>query len=266
MSSIQNLGSILQTDNQGYIVSQSSSDKIQPKWRKPVDEAISKLVTLEGENIVSVYVRGSVARGQAIDQISDIDLLIVTDSRHNISPDDLNKMEKEVIDKFKFIQGVEFSFSGLKGILGADPKLNWRRSIIKTQTAHVYGRDSTDQLPPVKPGPIIFGHIFNLDKDIATFLNNLDTWPNKTIAARCTWIMKRILRSGYEIVMEREQAYTRDLYPCYAGFSKYYPGKQSTMWATLNLAINPITDKQALRLHLNDFGYWLASQAKDNRH
>lgn len=54
--------------------------------------------------------------------------------------------------------------------------------------------------------------------------------------------MKRILRTGHELVAERSVRFTRDLYRCWEGFGEYYPEKKNEMYHVLDLAINPIVD------------------------
>ena len=72
--------------------------------------------------------------------------------------------------------------------------------------------------------------------------------------------MKRILRTGFELVMGREQKYTRDLYPCYESFIKYYPQKKDDMYKTLELAINPIDDSKIIGYILKDWLFFMSKE------
>jgi hypothetical protein len=75
--------------------------------------------------------------------------------------------------------------------------------------------------------------------------------------------MKRFLRVGFELCAEKERAYTRDLYPCYQVFSKYYPEQERNMYQALDWALNPIDDKQRLTEFIKKFGSWLATRAEE---
>ena len=73
-------------------------------------------------------------------------------------------------------------------------------------------------------------------------------------------IMKVLLRSGFEVVMEREGKYTNDLYCCYQAFAKYYPARQNTMRRVLFLYLNPpIYDAEFLPVIL-DLGQMLLEE------
>lgn len=60
--------------------------------------------------------------------------------------------------------------------------------------------------------------------------------------------------------MDKEQVFTRDLYPCYEIFAKYYPQQASKMYTVLELAINPIDDVKTIVSFIDDFGFWLESE------
>ena len=86
---------------------------------------------------------------------------------------------------------------------------------------------------------------------------------DEDIEQKCTWIMKRLLRSGFELVMERSQKYTRDLYPCYEGFAEYYPKKKAEMYEVLELAISPTSSVDRINKVLNGIGMWMVEEIKN---
>lgn len=45
-------------------------------------------------------------------------------------------------------------------------------------------------------------------------------------------------------------------------FSRYYPDKEPQMYEFLNLALNPVADKQILRSVASEFGSWLQTETK----
>jgi len=73
--------------------------------------------------------------------------------------------------------------------------------------------------------------------------------------------MKIIVRTGLALVITKENTYTRDLYPAYKMFSKYYPEKESDMRKALEYAITPIIDTNQLLSFLNEYGTWMVSEA-----
>ncbi len=73
-------------------------------------------------------------------------------------------------------------------------------------------------------------------------------------------MMRRIIRTGLELVVERSGLFSRDLYPCYEVFSRYYPIQAPQMKQALHYAINPLTDKAQLLAFVYDFGSWLTAE------
>ncbi|MFO8039966.1 MAG: hypothetical protein R6U67_11015 [Sodalinema sp.] len=77
MSNILPIGSILPVDAQGYLVRWVSLEKIVEPWRSLVDDVAAAYVMAWPNRVMGVYIRGSVAAGQAIFKISDVDSLAV---------------------------------------------------------------------------------------------------------------------------------------------------------------------------------------------
>lgn len=69
--------------------------------------------------------------------------------------------------------------------------------------------------------------------------------------------MKRVVRTGFELVMARTHKYTRDLYPCYKEFSKYYPKRKNEMRKALQLCIVPTDNVKEISFLLNSLGKFL---------
>jgi len=74
--------------------------------------------------------------------------------------------------------------------------------------------------------------------------------------------MKWLLRVGFELVMERDHSYTRDLYPCWEQFSHYYPARREQMWDVLGWALNPITNRCQIRDQVGDLGGFLRDELR----
>jgi hypothetical protein len=55
---------------------------------------------------------------------------------------------------------------------------------------------------------------------------------------RHQWFPRRIVRSGFEVTMDRSDRFTRDLYLCYEQFAKYYPERSKQMYQVLINCLN----------------------------
>lgn len=256
---IKNIGSVLETDANGYIVKTASIDKIQPEWRPAVDAAVEAYKHNLGDILHSVYVRGSVAKGEAIEGVSDIDTMaLVTVSRDRVDTDWEKKFRSDFAEHFPFVNGVEILIKPVDRLGGGD------KILITTQTVCLYGEDIAPQLPPLKPGRDMVMHAFTIEQEINQTIAFLQSADNpERITQKCTWIMKRMVRTGCELVMERSRKYTRDLYPCYELFTQYYPKQSDGMYRVLELAIYPTTDNQEIVGVLESFGGWIAQETRN---
>ena len=256
MTTIKPIGSFLSTDENGFIINTTSIESIQPEWKPAVDSLVVAYKKQFGDNLHSLYIRGSVAKGKAIKDISDIDTIAVLHSKSSRVPR-TKAVQEEILTAYPFVRRIEFGIHSLDK-LGMFTKL-----MIQTQSVCVFGEDLTKTIPAFKVGKDTQQHIHSLEKEISSELNYLeDKHTPDEIKESCSWTMKRIVRSGCELVMERSGKYTRDLYPCYTVFSEYYPEQKERMHQILEFAITPSDNAQAVIEILENFGSWIVREIK----
>jgi hypothetical protein len=204
-----------------------------------------------------VYVRGSVGKGDAVLDVSDVDTFAyVTSKKEEIKTDWMESFEKEMLAKYHFAQGVELSIDPI------EDAPNDR--ILILQSACVYGDDLNEKIPKIKVGKETLGHVYSFNKNLIWFDNwALKSQTQEEIKKSCTWLTKRFLRTGLELTMERAGLYTRDLYPSYKIFAQYYPEKEVEMKEVLYLALNPTDDLSVIKRIRDNLGVWLEDQTKD---
>ncbi|HEY0081516.1 MAG TPA: nucleotidyltransferase domain-containing protein [Pyrinomonadaceae bacterium] len=281
MNEILEIGQILETNDAGFIVNHSRVEKIVEPW-KPVVEAVSDgYLKHLSDNVHSIYIRGSVARGLAREGISDVDSFAVV--REPVS--DLAwaaSLSREIGRRFPFCVGVEVVCLTHDELLQGDDEYHasWRM-MLKTQCVCVFGEDLAGRLPDYKPGAETVVHATDLRRQVQRLTDDLralllfgrlpfgnrlfkssDGGYGPLVSLGCAELMKRIVRTGFEIVMEKEGVYTRDLYPCYKIFSKHFPARERSMRRALELAINPTSDPKELLEFLEDFGPWMINAAE----
>lgn len=265
MTEILAIGQILTVDEAGFIIPEASTDKVPAEWRLLVERVILAYQTYWNEAVHSIYIRGSVAVGKAISGVSDLDsFAVVNTPKSQLDDTWCDPVQKQLKLEYPFCTGVELKALEAEGLLNLNLEAyNHLRMLIKTQAACVWGEDISLQFPSYKPDMDAVSHGFDLEEDLQRVLIDLqqfDQTESATVQKICQWMMKRIIRSGFEIVMETAQCYTRDLYPCYELFSRYFPEKQSQMYQALTWAINPIDDPVKISEFLNSFGRWLVQE------
>ena len=266
MIKITEMGTYLYPDSNGHIQKIVHAGLIQAAWKPVVDSMIQFYQEQLGEDLLSVYIRGSVAKGGAVDFISDVDSFFVSKTISDIPKPAKIAFYETTKAKFPFVNGVEIDGRNLDKLVALwKPKArSVYHELIKTQAICVWGNDISDEIPPFLLSEM-FAHVYGIEKELNGALAELDSsseFVPEEMKNYCTWIMKRLLRTGFEIVMIREQKWTRDLYLCYQSFSKYYPEKEELMRKVLHLALNPSEDSLEMGGVLKEFQPWLSEEIK----
>ncbi len=255
---IKNIGSVQPLDEEGFIINDLSLDNLQPEYLPIVNDILKFYKTEFPKNIHSVYLRGSVAKGKAVPNISDIDTFAISYSE--ITRQDLLdriKFYHEMTAKYPFLKGIEIFTKTLEEVQSSE-RLQF---LLQSQCLFVEGKDLRPELPKFGIGEWAYAHSNDIDGGIKM----LKGWLEKETAEEdlkenCTWIMKRTVRIGFELVMEKEQCFTRDLYPCYERFAKHYPEKAEEMRKALELAVFPTADMDEMWAVLNPLTTFLKGE------
>ena len=264
MTAIQRIGSYLELDEHGFLQSRADAANISGGWLRAVRMLTDAYLEKWDRDIHSVYVRGSLAKGLAVEGVSDIDSLAVLlpGKVQTESYDEFGvwaeKVEESVQETFSFVTGVEF---GLETFAGVRERDNPYTFIIKTEAACVYGESLVESIDPYLLSPEIAFQTRYFEQHLKQFSSE---YPDKSEADEpdyLVWLMRRFLRLGMELVMVDEKRYTRDLYLCYESFAKHYPEQAAEMYRALELAVNPKTGP-ATESFVQEFGAWLTGEAE----
>lgn len=260
---IRRIGSTCRVDEQGYIMNDSSLHNVGSHFKKAI--MFFKDVTLENFRceIHSIYIRGSVPRGLGIEGVSDLDVILVTDSHpEKLDGRLLEDIEKRVVAAYPFVNGVEMSCFHVDVMLETS-RFAMIPFMIKTHSICVYGENLQNKLPSYKADKALANeHIYHLEDLIHQAKRELEGNDDREdVKDCCVWIMKIIVRCGLAFVIQKEETYTRDLYPAYELFLKYYPEKEIEMREALNYAVDPSEDPEEIRSFLSEFGGWMIAEA-----
>jgi uncharacterized protein len=261
---IKPLGRLCATDEHGYIVNDSDANKIKPPFLDAVQDAVDFYRTFFGAELHSLYIRGTVARGVAIESHSDLDIIVVT--RDGFPVEQREQMNEQttsqVSAKHPCIDGIETVVLPLDHVLDTTT-FSMPVFLLKTHSACLLGEDLIPHLPNYRcDSTVARDHLERYSSYLQSAREDLLQSPDDEAEVRdiCRWIMKIIVRTGLALVMDREHAYTRDLYPAYQLFIKHYPEKTPDMTRALELAIEPSSEAQVVTDVLTSFGTWMEEQ------
>lgn len=256
---ILKLGSLLRVNENGFLFSDLKKNSIQPKWGKAVKKAVL-ILKKQIPGIHSVYVRGSVATGRAIDYVSDVDFLVVTKKQTRDVYKQRVFYNLEILArKFQFVTRFDVGYYTEKDIVHVK-----ERVLVKLRSVCVYGNDISHKIPALKPGKDICVTLLGLEREIEQTLSEIKEgyYTKENTKAMCTWMMKRLVRGGLELVSERDGVFTRDLYLCYENFSIHYPKYKKHSYEALELAIYPEDNLVKIRKVIKAFGGFLIKESK----
>lgn len=261
---IKSIGHYCASDEYGYLVNDSSLKKVSPEFLIVIKEVVERYQTHLGLDLHSIYIRGSVPRGLGIKGVSDLDTIAITHPNiQNIDVQWVKAVEQELNHKFSTVNGVEFSFYHIEDILETTT-FSMIPFMIKTHSVCVYGEDLSPQLPKYQADKTVGNeHLINLRNQIEQAKSDLlDNNDQEDIKDCCVWIMKILVRAGLALVILEEKLYTRDLYPAYTLFAKYFPEKEPDMKQALQYAIEPSKKPEAIVELLNTLGNWMIFEAE----
>lgn len=258
---VRPVGRVMGTDASGAYVPELVS-RVDPPWDAAVSAYVDALIQRFANAVNSIYVRGSLAKGTAIEGVSDLDGIAVVDSQAPVDREWLSSLHRDIRARFPFVEGLEVIVWS-HGELFADEGHNYRAFLLATQAVCVHGPSVIDDLPRFGFGPWAFSYAQRLDADIDTFLASVRTEPDAERRRSCVWIMRRIVRSGFEVVMDEEGTFTRDLFPCYEAFRRHHPEHADELWRALELAVSPTDDVDAAARVCEGIGRWVAGMGAE---
>ncbi len=222
---------ILWPDPHGVVQPMASLTAIQPAWRGPLDAIASSCRETCGNSFHSLYIRGSVALGQARNRVSDIDVVLLSNGCIDVLDKPWrDRLSDHISTSWPFVQSVELlpvAFCNLH----QSTKLC---ALLKTQSVCYAGDDIIAGLRPRRLGLDLLFESWTLPNDIALARKLLDT--PKADKAR-SWAAKKIVRSSFELVMCEAGCYTRDLSACRDYFLRYHPRQAHMLDAAFDFAI-----------------------------
>lgn len=262
MRPIAPLGSYLKQDSRGFIINEASLEKIRPPWNEALEELKRAYRSNLKERLHSIYVRGSVPLGEAVEEVSDVDTfaLIYPDGREFVLwervswEDELWENIRERYSRVADIEAATATFD--ERLREKNPGL---AMLIQTQSVCLYGQDISAGLGSFRPGPEMMLDYSRLRPTLYSFREKLKERGLAT-ESECKSVLKRIIRAGFDLVMEREGRYTPALYLCYRSFAKYYPEREAEMRRALELYLNPPVQVEVLSAFVESFGRWLEQE------
>jgi uncharacterized protein len=247
-------------DGDGYIVSDVGLDKIDNVYCPCIRESVETLTNLFPHRLHSVYLYGSVARGEAVTGKSDLDLLVVFN-------DMLSAMESAKLKDLVAVLSQKYHpLVREVGIAVAtydytvDPENYYEQAFLKEMCVCVHGEDLRERFGPYKlTSEIAIRFNGDIREVLARTISRLETASNEDFKTLSQSFARKLIRTYYSMVMVRSQIWTTRLHEQSEVFIHYFPDKEPVI-RTLQKWIEepPISRETVLNLFQSE-GEWVSA-------
>ncbi|WP_406279047.1 nucleotidyltransferase [Streptomyces sp. NBC_00191] len=250
-------------DRDGTIAREGALDRVPTVFVPVVDAARTHIAeTFDSVRLHSAYLYGSIPRGTATPGVSDLDLqLALHDEPAEADRADAKAIEAALDHAFPQIDGVGILLTSTHVLL-SDTERYDAGFFIACLCTPLLGPDLAEQLPRYCPTPLLARET---NGDLALVLPR---WRTKaaeatTDADRRTLsrlVARRIVRTGFTLIMPRWGGWTSDLGKSAELFGRYYAERAEQMCIAASIGRAPSLNPAVLAMLIDDLGTWLAAE------
>jgi uncharacterized protein len=259
-------GRLWRMDANGSILNDASIETIKPPYDAMIADAVAVFTSKIANDIHSIYVTGSVARGLAVEGVSNLNIFAVLTEETDadlVLQDWIQSAEEELLAQYPSLSDVVLELWPYNHVFSDPGRFSIGAFIIKTHSICVWGSDVAPELPEYKVEAAVANDDLvqiRLDIDEAVAKIKRNSRP-ENVSFWCRDIAKHILHAGFALVMVDEGIHTRDLDLSYEYFAKHYPGHAADMQRALIYAENPSMDAMEVLDYLAIMGAWMIAHA-----
>jgi hypothetical protein len=247
----------------GTIRREGSLSRLPAAFTPMVEAARAHIAdAFDATQLHSAYLYGSIPRGTAIPGVSDLDLLLAL----RAEPTEADRATARSVEaalnaSSDLIDGVGILLFGT-GTLLSEIERNDLGFFLACLCTPLLGDDLADRLPRYRPTPLLARET---NGDLCL---SLPRWRRRAAAATTDaerrnlgrGAARRIVRSGFTLVMPRWGGWTSDLQECAEIFGRYYPERAEQMRTAAATGRTPSADPAVLGLLIDDLAPWLAAE------
>jgi uncharacterized protein len=250
-------------DSKGYIKREVSVNKIKKQFKASFNHTKKEILDKFKLKIHSIYAYGSVLTGKAKSPASDLDILIVLKRKPNERlTNELKNLENQLTKKhIKKYREVGFVVTYKSEVLRSKESFGWT-FFIRIICDKISGDNLFGTKTKYKPSKKLALQLHSdVEQDINIAILKIREEKNsKQVKLQQRSILKKIIRTAFSIVMEKEQEWTTDLDYMSEIFIKHYPNKKEEMQKALSWSKKPGADEKETIKFLNIFGKWVVNE------
>ncbi len=248
-------------DQSGYIICHISVDKVDQKFRPVLDDTVERLVSSLGSKLHSIYLYGSIGRGEAVYGKSDLDLSVITHEKLEKEKNKaLAEIERVMSKNYDSISKLEFDVGNLARV--KKNEYEWQ-FWLKHLCTCIWGDDLRDKINLYKPSLAVG---LEMNKDISDKLNECKrelSRKNSSIIGKS--IARKILRTHYSLICEKDNSFYDNLDLIAETLMKYSKSKTEEIGNALSIAKGNNVDERSVSTLVSDYGQFVANELAAQR-
>jgi uncharacterized protein len=247
----------------GTIAREGALDRVRPAFVPVVDAIRARIIkTFRGPRLHSVYLYGSIPRGTAVPGASDLDVLVVLrDEPTAVDRAAVTAIEVALDSAFWQINGAGILLASAQSLLSELERYDGGFFVACLCTP-LFGDDLAVALPRYRPTSLLARET---NGDLAGLLprwraqaaGTLTESERKALSRR---VGRRLVRTGFTLVMPRFGGWTSDLDDAAEIFGRYYPERLDQMRIAAAAGRRPTVDLDVIGMLIDDLAPWLATE------
>ena len=245
-------------DPEGYIRPEADLANVQPEYQGLPDAAAGLLAGEFGSHLHSVYLYGSVARGNAVPGRSDVDLVaVLLAAPTGEDRQRADRVERTLLERFPVLFSAGVGLTHLQEV--RSPAQRYGLQVFLRELAVcISGQDLRPGLPRTKPSAAVAAGFH--DDTHAVFAQARETLDASTdpevIRGVCRMTSRRMVQVAFAVVMAREGIWATMLEEQAAAVGAAFPQWAEAARSAAEQGRRPVADTGVVRELLDTFGRW----------
>jgi uncharacterized protein len=245
-------------DPDGYILNPCNVNLISADFKPLLQETI-RLLKAHFEDLHSVYLYGSIARGEAIPYRSDLDISVIFENPVTEAyTQTLKTLAQQLAQKHVVITKVDFDPGGLTEVLDKQEFYRWH-FWLRHCCCCIWGSDLGLKFPRQKPHPAIAAEFA---KDLQKQLNDTRAALSpENVILKGRSIAKKLIRTAYGRIAPQDNSWHQKIEDCAEAVLRHDPTQQTFIEAALTRVDSQTSSMEQVTELMNSYGQWLLDTA-----
>lgn len=245
-------------DRDGYIMSDVALDKFNNAYFPSIRESVEKLEKLFPHLCHSVYVYGSVARGEAVSVKSDLDLLVIFNG--TLSTEELvelKKLTKALSQKYHYLVR-DVGIAHINYDYVVDPANYYEQAFLKVLCVCVHGEDLRERFGHYKlTSEIAISFNGDISEVLARTISRFEAASKEEFKTLVKNFSRKLIRTYYSMVMVRSQIWSTRLQEQSEVFINYFHHKEPIILTLQRWIEEPPTNQESVIELFQREGKWV---------